>query len=357
MKTVAVVMAGGRGERFWPKSRQDLPKQFLSLTGDGVTMIEHTVIRLAPMIAPDDVFIVTNEAYKGLVREQLPAIPIENILTEPVAKNTAPCIAFAAAVIGKRYGDAVMAVLPSDHLIKNNILFLETLQDAREVALEGDNLVTMGIVPTYPETGYGYIRFRPEDSGAGRAHRVEQFVEKPDLAAAKQYLATGEYLWNSGMFVWKASAILSCFSRYLPDIYEGALRIARADGTPAYGRTLKEEFDRFEPVSIDYGVMEKAPDIYTLPGNFGWDDVGSWLALERCNPTDDAGNVVQGDIVAFDCERSILVGGKKLIAAVGLEDIVVVDAGDATLVCHRDHAQKIKQVLERLRRQNRTDVL
>ena len=205
MKITAVIMAGGRGERFWPKSRNNRPKQFLSLTSDGETMIQKTVKRLSPLVSAEDIFIVTNAAYADLVNDQLPDVPRENILCEPCARNTAPCIAFAAAIIQKKYGDAMMLVLPSDHLIGYENIYIKTLQTAIRTAEEGNNLVTIGITPAYPETGYGYINFGKE---AGDAYEVERFVEKPDLPTAKKYLASGKYLWNSGMFVWKASAIM-----------------------------------------------------------------------------------------------------------------------------------------------------
>ena len=223
-KKTALIMAGGRGERFWPRSRQNMPKQFLSLTDDGKTMIQLTVERILPLVNMEDIFIVTNRSYKDLVREQLPDLPDENILCEPVGKNTAPCIGLGAVHIAKKYGDAVMMVLPSDHLIKYTSLFLNTLSDACEVAEQGGNLVTLGIAPDCPETGYGYIKFQPEQT-LGRAFAVERFVEKPDLETAKAYLASEQYLWNSGMFIWKTSTILKNLQTYLPETYRGLYKI------------------------------------------------------------------------------------------------------------------------------------
>ena len=219
MKVTAVIMAGGRGERFWPKSRGNYPKQFLSLTKDGETMIQKTVKRLLPMVAMEDVFVVTNVSYAALVKEQLPQLPEENILLEPCARNTAPCIGLAAAVIRKKYGEAMMLVLPSDHLIRYEEMYVDTLRQAVAVAEKEQNLVTIGITPTYPETGYGYINFeRDTDLGMPGVYRVERFVEKPDLDTAKEYLASHRYLWNSGMFVWKTSSILANIQKLMPDI-------------------------------------------------------------------------------------------------------------------------------------------
>lgn len=356
MKKTALIMAGGRGERFWPKSRRNMPKQFLSLTGDGKTMIQLTVERISPLVDIQDIYIATNRNYKSLVREQLPELPEENILCEPVAKNTAPCIGLGAVHIAKKYDDAVMFVLPSDHLIKYNAMYLDTLSHASEVAEQGENLVTLGIMPDYPETGYGYIKFIP-DQKHGHAFAVDRFVEKPDLETAKQYLATEQYLWNSGMFIWKISTILGNLERYLPETYAGLCRVKAAIGTPEENEVLEHEFSAFKSESIDYGVMEKAKNIYTLPGSFGWDDVGSWNAVERIQPTNELGNVVHGNAVTVDTKRCIIQGGKKLIATVGLEDIIIVDTDDALLVCEKGDAGEIKKVLENLKICNRTEYL
>ena len=246
MKTTAVIMAGGRGERFWPKSRNSCPKQFLSLTKDGETMIQKTVKRLMPLVEAEDIFIVTNSAYIGLVNEQLPQIPAENILAEPCARNTAPCIAFAAAVIQKKYEDAVMLVLPSDHLIGYEDLYANTLKKAIKVSMEGNNLVTIGITPDYPETGYGYINFSSQTSDiVSDAYKVKRFVEKPDLPTAKEYLASGKYLWNSGMFVWKASAIMYNLQKFMPNIYKKrVLRLyKRIGGFRHHGKSRRYLYD------------------------------------------------------------------------------------------------------------------
>ncbi len=356
MKKTAVIMAGGKGERFWPKSRTDCPKQFLSLTADGETMIQKTVKRLAPLAAPEDIYIVTNAAYMGLIAEQLPEIPPENILAEPCARNTAPCIGLAAAVIGKKYGDAVMFVLPSDHLIHAEDIYADTLQKAAETAESGENLVTLGITPTYPETGYGYIRY-VKGSGNNGVYEVERFVEKPDLPTAKQYLEDGGYLWNSGMFIWKASVILQNIREHMPDLYEGLQPITEAYGTPEFDAVLLDNFCRLPSESIDFGIMEKAENIYTIPGNFGWDDVGSWLALERINETDSDGNMLSGDVISVDSRNCTICGSARMIAALGLEDVVIVDTPDAVLVCDKNSTQDIKKVLAELRAQGRVELL
>lgn len=350
LKRTAVVMAGGKGERFWPKSRADLPKQFLSLTSDGKTMIQLTVERLLPVVELEDIFIVTNRSYREIVLKQLPGLPEQNVLCEPKARNTAPCVAFAAAVIGAKYNDAVMCVLPSDHVIKNKPLFADTLELAADVAEQGDNLVTMGITPAYPETGYGYIKFLRGGSATGsNIYSVDRFVEKPDLNTARRYLEEGTYLWNSGMFVWKVSTILKNFREYLPSIAGGTDELRSKVGTPEYAAAVEKFFDACPAVSIDYGIMEKAKDIYTIPGSFGWDDVGNWLSLERLNPTDENGNVMLGNVIETGAESSILVSAGRLIAAVGVQNLVVVDTPDVTLVCDKDNTQDVKKIVEKLR--------
>lgn len=356
MKKTALIMAGGRGERFWPKSRKSLPKQFLSLTDDGKTMIQLTVERISPLVDIEDVYISTNKDYKNLVLEQLPGIPEENILCEPIGRNTAPCIGLGAMHIAKKYEDALMMVLPSDHLIKYNKMFLNTLRDGCEIAEKGKNLVTIGITPDYPETGYGYIKFNPDRSD-GHAFVVDRFVEKPSLEVAKEYLETEEYLWNSGMFIWRVSTILSNIQKFLPDIFTGLKRIQDAIGTEEQEVVLEKVFPDFESVSIDYGIMEKAENIYILPGTFGWDDVGSWLAVGRIKKSNENGNVVDGNIITINCKNNIIQGGKKLIATVGIEDLIIVDTEDATLICDKNSAADIKKVLENLKICNRDEYI
>ncbi len=356
MKKTALIMAGGRGERFWPRSRVNMPKQFLSLTDDGKTMIQLTVERILPLVNVEDIFIATNRRYKDLVRAQLPELPEENILCEPVARNTAPCIGLGAVHIAKKYDDAVMFVLPSDHLITHPQIFRKTLKDAADMAERGPNLVTIGITPTYPETGYGYIKFDPEMTyGAGFA--VERFVEKPDLDTARKYIQTQQYLWNSGMFTWKVSTILQNLETYMPDTAAGLRRIGEAIGTEEETPVLEREFHDFKSESIDYGIMEKAKNIYILTGAFGWDDVGSWLAVERFREKNEFNNVISGNVVTVDTKDTVIQGEKKLIAAVGLEDLIIIDTEDALLVCDKNSAGDIKKVIENLKICNRTEYL
>ncbi|MEA5093469.1 MAG: mannose-1-phosphate guanylyltransferase [Sedimentibacter saalensis] len=359
MKTTAVIMAGGKGERFWPRSRSNFPKQFLSLTNDGKTMIQLTAERLLPLVNYEDMFVVTNKDYIKLVKEQLPNIPSENILAEPVAKNTAPAIGLAAAIIQQRYDDSVMIVLPSDHLIKQNQMFLDTLKTAINVAKEGDNLVTIGITPTYPETGYGYINYGQSNFSDkySNVYKVERFVEKPNVEKAKEYLESGNYIWNSGMFVWKVSTILENIKLLMNETYNGLMDIKNVIGKANFEDVLYEKFSHFKSESIDYGVMERAVNIYTIPGTFGWDDVGSWLALERISKTNEYGNSVTGNVITINSKNSIISGTNKLIATVGIEDLIIVDTDDAILICSKESTQDVKKVLENLKICNRTEYI
>lgn len=352
-------MAGGRGERFWPKSRKKTPKQFLCLTDTNRTMLQNTVDRILPIVETEDIYISTNRDYLELVREQLPGIPAANILCEPEPKNTAPCIGWGAVVMRKRYGDAVMVVLPSDHQILQPALFRSVLRNAIKTAEKTEALVTLGIAPDQPDTGYGYIQYEDNTLDAGaNAFRVKRFVEKPDLATAKKYLKSGDYLWNSGMFIWKVSSVLKEMETHLPENYALLTAIEQSIGEGDEEQTIEERFRQMRSISIDYGIMERAKTVYVIPSSFGWDDVGSWLAVGRINPADEMGNVFKGDVVAVESERCIVRGGTdRLIAIVGMEDTIVVDAGDALLICAKDSAGDIKKVLETLRKDNREGLL
>lgn len=320
-------------------------------------MIQKTVSRLSSLVAIEDVFVVTNANYVDIVKNQLPDMPAENILAEPAARNTAPCIGLAAAVVQKKYEDAIMLVLPSDHLIKFNQMYIDTLKQAISVAEEGSNLVTIGITPTYPETGYGYIHFGKDDNTSVGVYNVRRFVEKPNIELAKEYVNSGEYLWNSGMFTWKASSIMANLNKFMPEMTEGLAKIRESYGTDLFEDVLKQVFPTFKSESVDFGIMEKASGIYTIPGNFGWDDVGNWLALERINKTNEFGNMIHGDVISINTKNTTVSGGKKLIATVGIENLIIVDTDDALLVCAKDSTQDVKKVIENLKICNRNELV
>ena len=353
MKTTALIMAGGRGERFWPKSRKSTPKQFLNLADPEKTMIQSTVERILPLVKAEDILIATNKDYRDLVREQLPALPEDNILREPLGRNTAPCIGWGAVTVRKRYGDALMMVLPSDHLIQQPALFRGALKTALRTAEETDALVTLGISPTVPDTGYGYIKYNADDDNV--AKKVYEFVEKPDLETASEYVDSGEYAWNSGMFIWKASTILKYFEKLLPDIYRYLVRIGDAMGTDREQQVLDELYPEIPKISIDYGIMERAEGVLMLEGDFGWNDVGSFDAFDQIHERDVDGNVILSDVSLIDCDDSVFYSTQKghLIAALGIKDIVVAHTDDVTLVCAKDRAQDIKLFADKLKEEGK----
>lgn len=350
MKNVVIIMAGGKGERFWPMSRTNMPKQFLALTDSDLTMIQLTVKRVESLADLEDVYVVTNEKYKDLIYEQLPQIKKENILFEPIGKNTAPCIGFATAVIKKKYGDANVIVLASDHIIKNETIYLNSLELAIKYA-DMSNIVTLGIVPEHVETGYGYIKFTKRVNDLDMIYVVDKFVEKPNYERAQEYCNSGNYLWNSGMFVWKNSIIYDAFKKYMPELYENLERIYVSIGTPEYDKVLKSEYSKMPSESIDYGIMEKTDNIYVIPGNFGWDDVGSWLSIERLRNSDMNNNIFEGNIVSYDSKNNIIINknSDRIVSTVGVENMIIINTGDVSLIMNKDNTQDIKKMLQELK--------
>lgn len=355
-------MAGGGGTRFWPLSRAARPKQFLNLTGKDL-MVNETFDRLTGLVKKEDIFVVTNKRFRdSTLSEMAGRIEKNHILAEPAARNTAACIGYAAMEILRKYGDGVLCVVPSDHYIRQEELFVETMQSAVCLAENQDCLVTVGICPTYPSTGYGYMKCRKEpekaDLPAGRPwYKVVEFMEKPDEETAKGYLASGEYFWNSGMFVFKASVILKYFETLLPDIYRCLTTIGEAMNTESEQRVLDEIYPVIPKISIDYGIMERADEIYMFRGTFDWNDVGSLNELEILQAKDENGNICFGEHVLLDTRNSIFYSGKRLIAAVGLQDIIVVETEDAVLVCQKDKAQDVKRIVECLTEQKKDSYL
>jgi mannose-1-phosphate guanylyltransferase len=351
----AVIMAGGRGTRFWPRSRGIMPKQLLDITGEK-TMLQQTVDRIMPLVPVQNIIIVTSAEQAELVRRQLPQVPDENIIAEPVGRNTAACICLAATKIYRQDPEAVMLVLPADHYISRPDEFRRCLEAAAEAARAISALVTIGVAPQHPETGYGYIQYDKSRSVAG-AFRVEHFHEKPDRKRAQQYVSQGNFLWNSGMFIWRASVILDAIQKYLPAMYDLMYPLTQVWGTATADEAIARAYGKVQSVSIDYGVMEKAADVYTLVGDFGWNDIGSWSAIYDIAPKDGAGNSLRGDVIAVESERCLVHSPHKLTAIIGLRDIVVVETPDALLVMHRDRAQDVRRVVDELEHRGRKELL
>ncbi|HTS82031.1 MAG TPA: mannose-1-phosphate guanylyltransferase [Myxococcaceae bacterium] len=345
MTLYPVVMAGGSGTRFWPLSRKARPKQFLALATDRPLLVE-TMARLKGLATPAQSYVVCGPVHARAVRRLLPRLPAANVLVEPIARNTAPAIGLATLQVQARDPDGVLAVLPSDHHVADVAGFQAVLRRAAEVARSGA-LVTIGIRPTRPETGYGYVEVG--EPIAGGAARVRAFVEKPDAPTAARYLASGQYLWNGGIFVFTARAMREAIERHLPELGSILERLAPTVGTARHAAALKRWFPAAPSVSIDYGVMEKAHDIAVVPGDFGWSDVGSFAALPEVRPADGDGNVVVGQgVVLVDSAGCVVVGSGRPLGLVGLRDMVVVDAGDAVLVVPRERSQDVRAVVQSL---------
>ena len=347
-------MAGGVGSRFWPMSTPECPKQFIDVMGTGKTMIQMTVERFAPLCPMENFWVVTSASYVNIVRTQLPEIPVENILAEPCARNTAPCIAYACWKIRLADPSANIIVTPSDALVLDAEEFRGVIREALEFTAQGQRIVTVGITPTRPETGYGYIQCeeiatasekpRNDVEASGRIMPVASFREKPSLEVAQEYLADGGYLWNAGIFVWNVSTIVDSMRRFVPELAAKMDRMSESFHTPAEAAAVAEIFPTCEKISIDYAVMEKADYIHTIPGDFGWSDVGTWGSLWTLLPHDEAGNAVVGENVhLYDCKGCIVHAPKaSSVVLEGLEDCIVVERDGRVLICSLKEEQRIK---------------
>ncbi len=351
MNLYAVIMAGGIGSRFWPESRRARPKQFLKVLGDD-TLIQKTVKRLDGLIPTDRCYVVTNAQHVEQTGEQLPEVPAENILAEPTGKNTAPCILYAAHKLLHRDPEAVMLVLPADHLIQQIERFHEVVRVAAEKAREQHALVTIGITPTHPATGYGYIQFDGTthhiENGELKALPVRTFAEKPDIETAERFLDSGDFLWNSGMFIWSADTIIGQIEKHLPDTAAAFASLTDAVDTEREAEAVRHAYESCTSISIDYGVMERADNVYVVPGSFGWSDVGDWRAVYDLSPKDEHGNALAGNVIIRNSSRCLVESGDRLIVLVGMHDTVVVETEDAVLICNRDSTQQVKHVVEYL---------
>lgn len=360
MKIYAVIMAGGVGSRFWPKSRESMPKQFQAVFGEK-TLFQRTWQRIMRLVKPENVYVITNQIQKGVALSQVPELPESNVIAEPFGRNTAPCIATAASVISSRSEDSVMIVLPSDHLISQEENFIAQLRNAVQVANKRKSLVTLGIRPTHPETGFGYIHFQkdvddPELRNYG-ARKVIGFKEKPDPETAAKFIESGEYLWNSGMFVWRTDVIVRELEMNLVHFSDFYKQLRIAFGSPDFERILSEFYLRVNSISIDYAVMEKASNVLTIPSNFIWSDVGSWDEVYRLSDKDKEGNTFVGDVISFESSNNFVMANHRLIALVGINDTVVVETDDALLICRRGRSQSVKEIVDILRKKNRQDLV
>lgn len=348
MSVYPVIMAGGSGTRFWPLSRKSRPKQFLALASDKPLIVE-TADRLDGLARRRDVYVVCGKAHAPAVRRLVKGLPAANVLVEPMARNTAPAIALATIHVAKRDPRGVIAVLPSDHHIGAVAAFRRQLEAAAAVAAQGF-IVTLGIKPSRADTGYGYIRLGEPLGVAGGARKVQAFVEKPDAETAARYVASGEYVWNGGIFVFRADVMLEALRAHMPELHGGLERIRGTLGKRSYARTLAREFPKLPAISIDYGVAEKAPNIAVVPGEFGWSDLGSFAAIPEVRPADPDGNVVSGKrSLVIDSRQCVVLGTDRVIAVVGMDGVAVIDAGDAVLVVPKDRSQDVRKAVDALR--------
>lgn len=350
MDKYAVIMAGGGGTRFWPLSRQQMPKQLLNISGNDV-MLNETIKRLADIIDLKNILVVTNKKQGDIIKELIiNDLPRENILLEPMGKNTSACITYAAMVINSRCPDAVMCVLPSDHYITDEERFRRAILKACTAAEKSGKLVAIGIRPAFPATGYGYIRFiNSSDSGFEEAYEAEEFVEKPSPEKARSFLESGNYLWNSGMFIWKVSTIIENMGRYLPRLYRTMSKIRDFIGTEKEEAVLDTVYSELQNISIDFGIMERSDEVLVIPGDFGWNDVGSWDALGSIFPTDENGNIVRAKYVGINTRNSVIFGNGRLIATIGCENMIIAETADALLICPKDKAQEVRNIVELLK--------
>jgi mannose-1-phosphate guanylyltransferase len=343
----AIIMAGGIGSRFWPISRTSHPKQFIDILGTGKTLIQNTYERFLKVCPKENIYIVTNDNYLDLVRTQLPDIGDQQILTEPVMRNTAPCIAYGCFKIESINPNASIVVAPSDHLILDEAAFITSIEKSLKIASENQCLITLGIKPSRPDTGYGYIQYTDQILGED-FHKVKTFTEKPTLDIAKTFIQSGDFLWNAGIFIWSADSILKAFNRYLPEMNE-----IFADAKPVYNSDnershIHKAYLQCTNISIDYGIMEKADNVYVLPSEFGWSDLGTWASIYQLADKDYVGNVVipSEKVIMYDSSNCMVnVPGEKLVVLQGLHDYIVVESNNTLLICPRDQEQNVKQMV------------
>jgi mannose-1-phosphate guanylyltransferase len=355
-----IIMAGGRGERFWPVSRQKTPKQLLTLLG-GRSFLQQAVDRVLPLVPMKNILVITNETQAPEVRKQLPKLPKENVVSEPIGRDTCAAVTLGAALVGARSTTGVMAVLPADHVIPEEKKFQQVLSDAFDLASRGQAIVTIGITPKGPETAYGYIKVGealPAPPGVKGYktvfHRAEQFVEKPDFNRALDYYNSGQYRWNAGMFIWSFVTITEGLQKHQPELYDACQRWFKVATNPAkLNKVLAKEYPEVKKVSVDYALMEHAQNVIVADGNFEWDDLGSWTALARHLKQDPEGNCAVGDFVHVDAARNIIYDARTKdrrtpIAVVGLRDSILVQTDDAVLLAHKSQAQKVKEMVKKL---------
>jgi len=346
-----VIMAGGIGSRFWPMSRQDFPKQFLDILNSGKTLIQWTYDRFASFIPIENIYVVTSHEYVDIVEAQLPNLPIENILGEPSRKNTAPCIAYISFKLQQKDPKASLIVAPADHLILDTTAFTKVCLEALNFVNKHNAFITLGIKPTQPNTGYGYIQ-REQHTVTDNVYKVKTFTEKPNLELAKTFLSSGDFLWNAGIFIWQVKNVIQAFEKYLPEMYDVFVAEKDAFNTPGEKKALEHIYPLCTNISIDFGIMEKADNVYVIPSSFGWSDLGTWNSAYENLEKDYLENAVAGkNVVVIDATKCMVhAPEKKLLVLQGLDNFIIVDTEDVLLICKRDKEQEIKEYVAEVKR-------
>jgi len=361
MSNYAVIMAGGVGTRFWPKGTLKFPKQFLKIANENETLLQTAYKRIEGIFHDSKIFVVTNIIYKNEVKKQLPKIPDENIICEPTGRNTAPCIGLACLFINQFEPKANVLVVAADHLISDENEFRRIIKSGLKFVDDNGGIVTLGIHPTKPETGFGYIQYDADkvievelekkgESTVEKIYKVKTFAEKPNLEVAKAFLESGDFLWNSGMFIFRTDTMMEEMKNYMPDLYETLNKLRDNLLSKDFSKVLEEEYSKTKSISIDYGVMEKAKDVYIIRSHFGWNDVGAWDEVYNIKEKDNDGNVKQGRTVTINTKDCLIINDQKMVATIGVEDLLIINTDNGLLICKRGEAQSVKEVVDYLRR-------
>jgi mannose-1-phosphate guanylyltransferase len=364
MNSYAVIMAGGVGARFWPYGTNKLPKQFLPIYGSSDTMLQLTVSRIESIFPPHRIFIITNSNYVSLVKKQVPKIPSENIIGEPAGRNTAPCVAVAAILLKQFDENSTMFVVPADHLITDVSKFIDVISAGIKFAETHDAIVTVGINPTHPETGYGYIQYI-DDAHFNIEHKeksvtinkVKTFAEKPSLDIAKKFLESGDFLWNSGMFIFRTELIIEEYQKSLPGMYLTLSKLEKVIHKPEFEKVFNQVYNSIRGISIDYGIMEKSKRVYVIKGDFNWSDLGSWDEVYRLRQHDESDNVITGDAFVKDAKDNLIINKKGFVGIIGVDDIIVINTKDGVLICKRGRTQEVKEIVDYLKKKGLTDYI
>ncbi len=348
----AVIMAGGTGSRLWPVSIKAKPKQFQAIASDK-TMLQETYLRLRKKFKVEDIYISTNIEYVSEIKREILEIPEKNIISEPVARGTASSIALAVAVILKHEPNAIISTFPADHIIKYNDKFINAIDEGEKFIIKNpESIVTFGIIPTYPEVGYGYIKKISNDSGSKNIFKVDRFVEKPDIETADKYIKDGGYFWNAGMYIFSANSMKNRFKKYIPDIFNMIEKIQKELDSGEYEKKLQQEYPKMNDINFEYAIVENDNNVFVMPLDIGWSDVGSWSSLKDTLVSDENKHLVRGKHVDFNSKNLLVYGSKKLITTVGLEDLVIVDSEDAILICHKDKSQMVGDISKKIQSLN-----